>query len=56
MKIGYAVLFGMMIFVIWPTANYWLKNSRKGTAAEWLNVVMILGIVVLFVLLLMKFI
>ena len=56
MKVGWAILLGMMIFFIWPAANHWLKNSRKASAAEWLNVAFVLGLVALFVLLLMKFI
>lgn len=54
MKIGAAVLLASMAFFIWPAARHWLKHGRKGSGAEWLNVTFILGLVVLFVLLLMK--
>jgi hypothetical protein len=54
MKIGAAVLLASMAFFMWPAAKHWLKHGRKGTSAEWMNVVFILGLVVLFVLLLMK--
>jgi hypothetical protein len=53
MKIGTAVLLIAMIAVIWPRARYMMQNSRKGSTQEWMNVVFILGLVVLFVLLLM---
>ena len=54
MKIGSAILLAMMAFFIWPAARHWLKHGSKGTSAQWLNVTFILGLVVLFVLLLMK--
>ena len=54
MKIGSAVLLIMMAFFIWPAARHWLKHGPKGTSAQWLNAAFILGLVVLFVLLLIK--
>jgi len=54
MKIGSAVLLIMMGVYAWPAARHWLKNGPRGSSSEWLNVTFILGIVVLFVLLLMK--
>jgi hypothetical protein len=54
MKIGWAILLLAMFFFILPRARYMLQNSRKGSRQEWLNVIFILGLVLLFVLLLMK--
>jgi hypothetical protein len=54
MKIGWVILMVGMLFFIWPAARYHMKHGRKGTSQEWLNVAFILGLVVLFVLLLMK--
>lgn len=54
MKIASAVFLIMMAVFIWPAAKYWLKHGRKGSRSEWMNVIFILGLVVLFILLLMK--
>ena len=54
MKIGSAVLLAMMIFFILPSAIHHLKHGRKGSNKEWLNAILLLGGVMLFVLLLMK--
>lgn len=54
MKIGWAILLLAMFFFILPQARYMMKHGRKGNRQEWLNVVFILGLVLLFVLLLMK--
>lgn len=54
MKIGSVILLVGMLFFIWPAARHYMQHGRKGSGQEWLNVVFILGLVVLFVLLLMK--
>jgi len=51
------VVAAAMLFMIWrlfPFAKNWLENGPKGSSKEWLNVSMLLGGVVLFVLLLMS--
>lgn len=54
MKIGSAILLGMMIFFIWPAARHHMKHGTKGTSSQWMNALFLLGGVMLFVLLLMK--
>lgn len=54
MKIGSAVLLGMMALVLLPRAGRMLKESPKGTAAQWRSALIPLILVALFVLLLIK--
>ena len=53
LSIVLAALFGFMIWRMWPVAKHWMENGPRGTQKEWLNVSMLLGGVVLFVVLLM---
>lgn len=55
MKIGSALLLVMMIAFIFPRARHMLKNSPKGSSSDWQGFVFLIGGVVLFVLLLIKF-
>jgi hypothetical protein len=52
MKIGSAVLLVAMIVFIFPSAKAWMTNSPKGSAAEWMTVVVALLAVAGFVMLL----
>jgi hypothetical protein len=54
MKIGSAVLLVAMLAILIPRAGQMLKESPKGTTAQWLSFVIPVAIVVLFVLLLMQ--
>jgi hypothetical protein len=54
MKIGSAVLLVMMLVFIIPRARHMIKESPKGTPAQWVSFLIPIGIVVLFVLLLMQ--
>jgi len=42
----------MMLIYLFPRAKYMLQNTRKGTQQEWLNFMLLIGGVALFVLLL----
>lgn len=52
MRIIIAALLGLMIWRMYPITKNWLKNGPRGSSSEWLNVALLLGGVVLFVLLL----
>ncbi|MDH5189671.1 MAG: hypothetical protein OEW89_00295 [Gammaproteobacteria bacterium] len=54
MKIGYALLLGMMIMFIFPRAKQMLKESPKVSGNEWMGVLIPIIAVVLFVMLLIK--
>ena len=54
MKIGYAVLLGMMIMFIFPRAKQMLKESPKVSSNEWMGVLVPIIVVILFVVLLIK--
>ena len=54
MKIGTAALMIMMVVMIWPRARDMLKNSPKGSNADWMSALIPLGLVILFVLLLVQ--
>ena len=54
MKIGYAVLLGMMIMFIFPRAKHMLKESPKVSGNEWMGVLIPIIAVILFVVLLIK--
>lgn len=55
-KVLSAVLILAMVVFLWPRAAQMMRESRKGSQAEWLNVAVILLIVVGFVALLMHFV
>lgn len=54
MKITLAIVFIMMIIYLLPRARYMLKNSPKGSNADWMGaaipIVAVIGFVVLLVL------
>lgn len=52
MKIGSALLLGMMLIVIWPRAKVMIKESPKGSADDWRSVLIPLLLVAGFVILL----
>lgn len=52
MKIGSALLLGMMLIVIWPRAKVMIKESPKGSADDWKSVLIPLLLVAGFVILL----
>ena len=54
MKIGSAVLLVAMLAILIPRAGQMMKESPKGTTAQWLSFLIPVAIVVLFVLLLMQ--
>ena len=53
LSIGSAILVGFMLVMLLPHARRMIKESRKGTPAEWMGVLIPLGLVVLFVVFLM---
>ena len=53
LTIGSALLVGLMLVLLLPQARRMIKESRKGTLADWVGVVIALGAVVLFVIFLM---
>lgn len=53
MEIGWAILLAVMLAVLLPRANQLLKDSPKGSLADWGSFLIPVGFVVLFVLLLM---
>ena len=52
MKIGSAILLGMMLLMIWPNAKRMIKESPKGSADDWRSAIIPLVLVALFVVLL----
>ena len=52
MKIGSALLLGMMLIILWPRAKVMIKESPKGSAEEWKSAIIPLLLVAGFVLLL----
>lgn len=54
MKIGTAALLGLMLIVLAPRAMQMLRESPKGSGAEWRAALWPIVLVVAFVLLLMK--
>ena len=53
MKIGSAVLMGMMLVFLFPRAKQMLQDGPKGTSQEWISAPIPLALVVGFVVLLM---
>ena len=54
LTIGSAVLVGFMLVMLLPHARRMIKESRKGTPADWMGVLIPLALVVLFVIFLMS--
>lgn len=54
LKIGSAVLLGAMLIFIFPRMRHAMKHTRKGTNKEWMNYLMILIVVGLFVVFLIQ--
>lgn len=52
MKIGWAILLGIMIIWLFPRAKHMLKHSPKGDSSDWRSAILPLIGVVLFVILL----
>ena len=53
LTIGSALLVGFMLVMLLPHARRMIKQSGKGTPADWMAVLIPLGAVVLFVIFLM---
>ena len=53
-KIGTAVLLGAMLIFIYPRMRHAIKHAPKGSNKDWMNYLVILIVVGLFVLLLIK--
>lgn len=54
MKIIWALAIIAMMAAIFPRLRHSMKDSKKGTSSDWLSVVIPLGLVVLFVIILIK--
>lgn len=54
LKIGSAALLVIMLIILFPRARQMIKESPKGTPAQWMSFLIPVGVVVLFVLLLMQ--
>ena len=54
MKIGSALLLIAILAMIFPRARQMVKESPKGTPAQWVSFLIPVAVVVLFVLLLMQ--
>ena len=52
MKIGWAVLMGLMVVFIWPRARHMLQNSREASTGEWMGALVPIALVGLFIVLL----
>lgn len=52
MQIGSALLLGLMIIVLFPRAKHMLRESPKGSSADWRSALFPLLLVVGFVVLL----
>lgn len=55
MKIGSALLLGMMVVFLWPRAKQMLKESPKAEAGDWqaaiLPILAVIGFVILLIML-----
>lgn len=51
-KLGWALLLGAMLAMIWPRARIMMQEGRKGSAAEWKSALIPLLLVIGFVILL----
>ena len=54
MQIGWALVLVVMLFFMVPRLNAALKESPKGSVVQWMGALIPLGLVLLFVLLLVK--
>ena len=52
LKITAAILFGMMLFYLWPVYKHWQENGPKAEKGDWAAAILPLGAVVVFVVLL----
>lgn len=52
LKIGSALLLGMMLLMIWPRAKAMMKESPKGSAQDWKSALIPLLLVAGFIILL----
>ncbi|WP_297529238.1 hypothetical protein [Thiohalobacter sp.] len=52
LKIGSALLMGLMVILLWPRAMELLRNGPRGTAEDWKAALVPLALVVGFVVLL----
>ena len=52
LKILLAVVIVMMLFYMWPAYKHWSQEKPRAEKGDWMNVVFVLGVVVLFVSLL----
>jgi uncharacterized membrane protein YphA (DoxX/SURF4 family) len=52
LKITAAILFGMMLFFLWPVYKHWQENGPKAKKGDWAAAMLPLGAVVVFVVLL----
>ncbi len=52
MKIGMALLLGMMLLFLLPRAKEMIKNSPKGSSQEWMSALIPLALVAGFITLL----
>jgi uncharacterized membrane protein YphA (DoxX/SURF4 family) len=52
LKITAAIVFGMMLFFLWPVYKNWQKNGPKAQKGDWAAAILPLGAVVVFVVLL----
>ncbi|MET0116445.1 MAG: hypothetical protein ABW090_03390 [Sedimenticola sp.] len=52
LQIGTAVVIGLMLFFLYPTAKHWMQNSPKAQEGDWAAVILPLTLVVGFVILL----
>ncbi|NVZ11586.1 hypothetical protein HW932_20260 [Allochromatium humboldtianum] len=52
LKITAAILFGMMLFFLWPVYKNWQENGPKAQKGDWAAAILPLGAVVAFVVLL----
>ena len=53
-EIGSALFLGMMVIYLFPRARHMLKESPKGSVADWMSFAIPIAMVVLFVILLMS--
>jgi hypothetical protein len=53
LKIGSALLLGMMLLLMLPQARTWLKNSPKAQPGDWLSFLLPLACVAGLIILLM---
>ncbi len=53
-QIGSAILLGAMLLFIFPGMRHAVKNAPKGSSKDWLNYLMIMVVVGLFILFLIQ--